>query len=149
MVEVLAKSPAFVLSSYIIEELELMTDPVDGDDWPLFSSHLPDGINSCGCMYDTTGIRDGRIMSTGEMVEHHGIQLTIRAAEYEAGRAKAEEIALALDATYNGSISIESGVDFELQNVKRMSSVVALGLEIDSKRNYLFTVDFLVTLRQV
>ena len=146
--DLLLDSPAYILMSYIVGVLELMTLPSEEDDWPLYVSHLPDGINNSGCLYDTSGISDGRLMDTGKMIEHHGIQLTIRSDDYSIGRAKAEEIALSLDAVFNDAVDI-GDEEFEIQNVKRMSNVISLGLEEDSRRNYLFTVDFVATLKRM
>jgi len=139
-------SVAKIIQNLIID-LGLMTLPSDNGDWPLFVAHLPDDVVNSGCVYETAGVQDGRISQSGEVVEHYGIQLTVRANSYEIGRAKAEAIALALDALFNQSVSLEdSGEVYVVQNVKRTSSVISLGIEPGSQRNQLFTLNFLITI---
>jgi len=141
------ESPASIIAQYIVATLNYMSNPDDATDWPLFVSHLPFDIISCGCIYDTAGVQDGRISSSGEVIEHPGIQLTIRSKEYEMGREKAEQVALALDAVFNEIVSIDD-IDYTVQNIKRMSDVISLGIEPGTQRNHLFTVNFLVTINK-
>lgn len=146
----LLTSPASILAAYIIDELEKMTDPSDKDNWPLYISSMPDGTNvktNCGVIYDTTGTADGRLM-IGLVPLHPGIQLRIRASSYEVGYAKIEDIASALDEVTNESITIAAG-EYEIRNVSRTSPVASLGLEEGTKRRYLFTVNFLLTIKKL
>jgi len=146
----LGRSVISILAAYIIETLSLMTDPSDGDDWPLYISSMPDGDNvktDCGAIYDTAGVLDGKL-SSGEVVQHPGIQLCIRSDDYETGYAKIEAIALALDDICWNTITI-SGDTYLLQNISRVSAVVPLGSERGYKRRFLFTVNFLCSLRKI
>ena len=144
-------SPASVLVAYIIEELDKMTYPSEKSDWPLYTSHLPDGDNvetDCGVVYDTTGLMDGRLM-TGLVPQHPGIQLRIRSRVYETGFNKIEDIAASLDEVSNSSFVIAAG-EFEIQNASRTSPVIPLGLEVGStKRRFLFTVNFILTVKKL
>ena len=74
-----------ILAAYIINNLSLMTDPSDGSDWPLYKSSMPDSDNvktNCGAIYDTAGVLDGKL-STGKVVQHPGIQISIRSNNHE------------------------------------------------------------------
>jgi len=146
----LLASPAYILSQYIIEELATMTTPSDGSDWPLYVNHMPDGkdaIDNCGTLYDTTGTKDGRLMS-GVVPQHFGIQLRIRSLGNQAGYVKIEDLAAAMDGVRSVEFTLD-GEDYIIQNVSRTSSVIPLGIEGGTKRRYLFTINFLVSMRKV
>ena len=142
--------PAKILATYIINELVEMTDPSDKDNWPLYISHLPDGSNvktNAGAVYDTTGVNDMRSM-TGEWPQHPGIQLRIRSDNYETGYKKIEDIAHLLDEVANNTIKIDD-LEYKIQNVSRTSSIVSLGVESGTRRRFGFTVNFLLSLREL
>lgn len=146
----LGASPAFILSEYIITELLSMTNPDDGGLWPLYTAHMPDGNNvesNCGALYGTSGILDGRLM-TGLVIEKPGIQLRIRSKTYEVGFAKAEAVALSLDGVNNDIVVVDS-ITYQIQNISKSTPVVPLGLEKGTKRRFLFTINFLMTLKKV
>jgi len=146
---ILQLSPAEVITRYIIDTLALMTDPDDRADWPLYSTSLPDGDNvkaNVGCVFDTTGVSDQRSMN-GTWPEHPGIQLRIRARNHKTGYQKIEVVAKALDEVAAASITIGS-LEFEIQNVRRTSPIVPLGIE-EGKRRVNFTVNFLITIREL
>jgi len=147
----LQTSPAYILASYIIAEaIGSMTDPVDDDDWPLYVSYMPDSSDiktNCGCVYDTSGVKDGRLME-GPVTQFFGIQLKIRCSSPINGYAKAEAIAIALDAVVNDTVTIDSVV-YKIKDVGRTSPVISLGVEEGTKNRRLFTVNFIVTLKRV
>jgi hypothetical protein len=147
MITALEISPATILSHYIIDVLESFTSPEDKTDWPLFVSHMPDEINDVGCVYNTSPIIDGKLMC-GDVIEHPGIQITIRTNDYEIGRNKAEILALALDVLYNQLVTVEEKA-FIVQNARRMTGITDLGLEIGTKRRYLFTIDYVLTMKRI
>jgi len=146
----LCRSVISILAAYIINELLLMTSPSDEDDWPLYVSSMPDGDNvktNCGAIYDTAGVLDGKL-SSGEVIQHPGIQIRIRSDNYEMGYAKIEKIALTLDDICWNTITI--GEDsYLLQNISRTTPVVPLGSERGYKRRFSFTVNFLCTIRKI
>jgi len=146
----LQASPASIMAAYIIEKLSKMTDPSDKDDWPLYISHLPDGSNvktDAGAIYDTTGVNDMRSMDGG-VPQHPGIQLRIRARNYETGYTKIEDIANALDEVASNTIEIGL-LEYEIQNVSRTSPIVSLGIEPGTRRRFSFTMNFLLTMREL
>ena len=148
---ILGLSPAAILADYIINTLLKMTLPTDGDDWPLYISHLPGGDDiktDAGALYDTTGLKDGRLM-LGPVITHFGIELTIRSRDYQDGYVKIEDISTLLDGVAYALITI--GTDsFELLNASRMGDIGKLGLEQKTtKRRYLFTSNFTLSLRKI
>ena len=143
----LAVSPASILAYYIINTLAKMTDPSDGSTWPLWISHMQDKPSNAGAIYDTSGIIEQRQMS-GLVPTHQGIQIRIRAISYETGYAKIEDIASALDEVFDISVEIDPE-EYVIQNIGRSSPIVSLGIEEGTKRRFLFTVNFLLTLRKI
>lgn len=146
--DTLEDSPASVLATYIVG-LGHMTTPSSGSTWPLYVSSLPDGDNvadDAGAVYDTTPLKDGRLMM-GPIVQHYGVQLTIRSRDYDDGWDKVNDIAAALDSVVDVTVTRDS-VDYLIENVSR-AGVNPLGTEPGTKRRYLFTANFLLTMRQI
>ncbi len=143
----LLTSQANIIQTYIIGQ-GLMSTPSDGDVWPLYVSHLPDIDIDCGAIYDTAGVLDAKL-SNGEVVEHLGIQISIRSDDYEMGYIKIEAITLALDVIHNVDVALDSATYYRIQNASRSSPIVPLGTEKGTKRRFLFTVNFLMTLRKI
>lgn len=146
----LQASPASVMAYYIINELEKMSDPSDGDDWPLYVSHLPDNKNvktDAGAIYDTAGTSDIRSM-TGENYEHPGVQIRIRSRVYETGFVKIEDIANALDTVVQADVEI-GDLEYRIYNVSRTSPIASLGVEPGTTRRFHFTINFLLTIREL
>jgi len=143
-------APAFIMREYLIDE-GLVTDPDSSTDWPAYIGQLPDDNNIkddiVACI-DTTPIKDGRIMEDGENIFHYGFQLLIRAIDYNTCYAKASALASALELVNRDEVVI-SGTTYRLDNVTQATGVVSLGQEEGSKRRELFSVNFLVTLKEI
>jgi len=122
----------------------------DTYEWPAFISFMPEELpDQAICVYDTAGTSDGRIMSTGEKIEHPGIQIRVRGIDYPVVWAKANEIALALDAQNNVEVETESGLVFLVQNISRTGAIVPLGLETNGpRRRHNFTINAITTYAQ-
>jgi hypothetical protein len=119
----------------------------DGGTWPVFISFLPNTPENTICVYDTAGMSDGRVMRTGERVEHHGIQIRVRGSSYLVARAKAYAIAEALDAQRRVSIALSSEESYTLHNVSRSGTVVPIGVEEEGdRRRHHFTVNAVTTI---
>ena len=144
-------TPATILAAFIINSLGKMTVPTDGESWPLYSPHMPDGDNvetNCGVVHDTLGVNDVRSISSGVVSEHPGVQIRIRTNDYNAGFAKIEDIALALDVVANETFTIGSE-SYKIHNVSRASPITSLGVEPGTKRRMFFTVNYLLTLKKL
>ncbi len=150
---VLTTSPAFILYKYITDnDIGSMTDPSDALALPLYVSYIPDSIGTktdLGSLFDVPGVKDGRLMTTGEVIPHHGIDLKIRSRDYVTGWAKAEEIATALDLLKNVIVTISS-VTYQFDNISRNSLVNSEGVETKgTRKRYMFSVNFIVTLKRI
>jgi len=148
--DILQMSPASIIANYIISSLSLMSDPSDGDDWPLYIASLPDGPQietDCGAVYDSGGVTDGKYMSGGIM-QHQGVQVRIRSQSQETAYEKIEEIAIALDESKFASIEI-GDLEFLIQNISRTTSIAFMGVDQGTKRRSNFSVNFLVTIKEL
>jgi len=141
------RSPAYIMAVYIINYLEKMSWPSSSLDWPLFVSHLPESRDDCGAVYDTAGKMDLRSMN-GTTYIHPGIQLRIQSKDYETAYEKIEDIAGALDQVNNVVVQV-GDLQYEIQNVSRTSPIVALGVEPGTMRRFSFTVNFLLSIREL
>ena len=144
-------SPALILSEYIINTLGLMTNPTASGLWPLYTSYLPDSDDvesNAGAIIGKEGFLDGRLMKTGEVINHPGLQLKIRSLTNEIGYVKIESIGLGLDQVAGNNIIID-GSTFEILNIKKVTDIISLGLEEGTNRKYISTIDFLMTLKKI
>lgn len=144
-------TPAKILRDYLTKQLTTFTSPGDVDDWPLYVSFMPDHDalpDNLGVVYDTVGVKDGRHMD-GTLVEHQGVQVSIRAANYPLGWAKANECAKALEAvTASVTVPIE-GKTYTLHNVSQQSPIFSAGQDAnDTRRRWLFTINYLLTVSE-
>ena len=142
-------TPAQIFRQYLLDE-GLAVEPGASGSWPIYHSHLPDGVgveDDALCVYDTAGGKDGRPMG-GLPLFHHGIQLRVRSRSYTDGWEKAQEIADAAGGILRESLDLDS-ITYIIQSVSQSTSVVALGVEEEgTKRRDHFTVNFLATLKE-
>ena len=143
-------SPAYIIAQFLIEE-GIFIDPSESGNWPLYVGLLPDGSDvdhDVAACLDTESIKDGRIFEDGENIFHEGFQIIIRAEEYNTGYQKAKEVTSILEVIFRDEIVI-SGTTYRIDNVTQTTGVVVLGQEEGSKRRELFSVNFLVTLKEI
>jgi len=140
--DVLLHSPSFIIGSLIISE-NIMTIPSLNTDWPLYVSYLPDGENvqdNAGAIYDYFS-EEHHSMRSGFCGRHFFCQVIIRSLEFEAGRQKIAEILNQLETINRDTIKI-GDYEYEIQVVNPVSGIIPLGLEPETKRRYLFILNF-------
>ena len=130
-------TPAGQLASLLLRK-GLLVLPGPNVAWPISISHIPDDPNEAMAFYDTTGTEDGRLMESGERVEHPGFQIKFRSKNYDVGYAKARLIAGALDTYHNEQVP--SGPHGSVIIAVRRGPVLWLGNEVGKVR-HLFTVN--------
>lgn len=142
-------SPAYIIAQFLIDE-DIFIAPSSSGNWPLFVGLLPDDQDIdhdiAACM-DTESVKDGRISEDGENIFHYGFQIIIRAEAYNTGYAKAQEVATALEEINRDEVTISTKT-YRLDNVTQTTGVVVVGQEEGSKRRELFSINFLVTLKE-
>ena len=141
----LQHSPCYIVGSYLIAE-EVVSLPSLDSDWPLYKSSMPVEANDVCAIYDTTPIVDARVSKTYPNT-HYGLQIIIRASDYETGKAKARAIAGILETVQNSSVEFED-YEYEIRTARPTSGVIPLGQEPETtKRRYLFTINFISTIK--
>ena len=143
-------SPAYIIAQYFIDE-GLLVDPSASGDWPVYVGVLPDendvNHDAVGSI-DTAPVKDGRVMEGGEVIFHEGVQLLLRATAYNSGYAKMNDLKDALELINRDTITISSS-SYRLDNITLTSGIVTIAQEDGSKRRSLFSLNFLVTLKEV
>lgn len=143
----LTHSPADVLR-YLLVSLGGGTLPAASGSWPIHVSNEPTSPDSVITCYDTSGILNGRIQVTGEMVEHHGIQIRIRSATPAAGYTKANAIKILLDSSINrDSVNID-GSEYLVHAVTRQGGIANIGRNVPTSKLNIFTLNAIIALRQ-
>ena len=140
-------SPAEILrASLIVGSLGVLISTSPTGAWPIFVSHMPDTPDNVMCVYDTAGIKDGRLMRTGRTIKHHGWQVRVRAIEYDDGFVKIVMVADWLDTVLRETIVI-SGITYVIQSITQTSGPFAIGQEPEAKRREAFTLNGTMTLQ--
>jgi hypothetical protein len=145
-------TPATIVARYFqLRALASWPDPsLPGDQqgaWPVYVSGEPTEPGDVLTTYDTTGLMDGRGMRTGEKLEHQGVQVRVRADNYNDGYAKATQLQESLDSAA-GYLVPFADASFTLNNASRSGGIGYLGPEPETRRA-LFTFNLRVTLTRL
>ena len=147
---VLAHSQADIIR-YLLIQLGLggnpLTSPLPA--WPIYAADEPDVPDNCITVYDTPGIKHCRVMPGGEVQEHHGFQVRIRATSHPVGRTKADAIKITIDQVVYQNLITVGSTSYRVHCLNRTTDVLSLGREVPLARRSLFTVNGLASLRQV
>ena len=145
---ILGNSPATILVALLVDQLGICTRVADQGDWPAFLEHMPDKPDECLCVYDTMGIKDGRMMNTMETVMHHGIEILLRSRDYTAPYTKARSISGDLSVLTPQNFSLLGSV-YRVYNVTETTAPTHLGEEAGTIRRYYVSVNMLFAVRKV
>ncbi len=137
--------PSTILRSALIASIKFTLPSTNGA-WPLYVTTEPEKPNQCATLFDTTPVIDGVVQQTGEIMQHYGLQLRIRDPDYSTGWAKANDIRDLLPLLKQLTVVI-SGTSYFLEAAVVTSGVIPLGM--DDKRRELFTLNFLVTVKEI
>ena len=135
----LLHSPSFIIGSLIISE-SILSLPSLSTDWPLYISYLPDGKDNAGAIFDYYS-EDHKVMRSGVCGRHFFNQVMIRSIDFEIGQQKIAEVLDQLEKVNNDTIEF-GDYEYEIQVVNPVSGIMPLGLEPETKRRYLFTLNF-------
>ncbi|MCP4566477.1 MAG: hypothetical protein GY841_02720 [FCB group bacterium] len=125
----------------------LGTSVQGGNAWPVYATFLPDSddINDDAIVcYDTAGRTDGRVIDTGEHIEHPGFQIMVRSRNRSAGRAKANDIANVIDAVFRTEVTVD-GSTYTLQNLSRTGQILDIGAEPEGRGRKFHSVNGVMT----
>ena len=122
-------------------------------DWGISAEGELDAPDKAITVYNTTGIPDGRIMVTGEMVIHLGLQVRIRDNDPRSGYSKANDIRTAMEnVRYLGvAVSTGGGVpdsNYTVYCYSNISDVIDLGRNVPHTKRVLFTINAVTSIIQ-
>lgn len=149
----LANSPADILA-HLLADLDQGVVPMDGvtyanGDWPIYVAGEPSAPDDVVTLYDTTGRQQGRDMVFGQVFEHHGVQVRVRATDHEAAYVKCRELAVKMDTgIYQDGVTVGAN-RYVVQCVDRQSDCFSLGRNAPTDNRRLFTVNVMVVVRQL
>jgi hypothetical protein len=135
-------SPADVIAALLIDlgiGGDAGADPLP--EWPVYVGSEPSSPDSTITVYDTAGRAFGRSMATGDLSEHHGFQVRVRARTHAGGWLKARAVAVALDRGVLHRTVTVGGRAYFVNVVNRESGPLALGKEVPATKRSLFTVN--------
>jgi|SRR6185503_6369049 len=136
-------SPSDIIRQALID-LSLV-DTSEG--WSVFVGFFPDTPDEAVCVYDTAGVLDGRLMVTGEVIEHPGIQIRVRGKSYPAVWSKITEITKGLDVIKKLSVVFSEEEAYTVHNVSRSGAILPMGIdEIGNRRLHNFAANMTVTI---
>lgn len=115
--------------------------------WPVSFASMPADGDRFVTVYDTTPVPDGRLMRTGEAITHPGIQVRVRAPDYQSGYEKASEIRKALTEQLLNSPAMTGLVTAWLVAFKLTADVTPLGQE-EKNRRRMFVLNGTLTIRR-
>src|ERR1043165_1938455 len=116
-------SPAEILAVVLFEEL-LGTMPEKERPWPVYVDAMPVGGNEAICIYNTEGIKQGRLME-GPIVTPPGLGIRIRAPLHRAGWGRADAIARFLDTIKRRRVMVATS-DYLIHAVSRTGPIHSL-----------------------
>ena len=123
-----------------------LAEETDGS-WPIYTSFLADKPHEAICVYETGGLPDGRMMRTGEKIEHKGIQIQVRGRVFPDTQQKAVAIAEALDTQGNILIAVGDSDAYLIHNISRPGTILYMGIdEKEDRRRHYFSINALVTI---
>jgi len=141
--------PSAVVADYVIETLSLFTNVTSLSTWPLYRSTLPDDdslSDNIAAIYDISADLKTKQMDGG-FVQRYGIRFAVRAKDYDTGYQKAKNLLNSVQTTHAASVTV-GGTTFIIDNFSSTTGVESLGVEKGSKQRYIFTTDFLVTIKE-
>ena len=131
--------PSSIIRDWLIQN---QLGSQDGD-WKVFVSYLPEDPARAIAVYDTTPKDDGRI-STGERIQHPGVEILVRGSAYLETFMKMYTIASGLD-----QIRGFASRGYKILNVTRVGGVHYLGEDVKSgQRRFLVSLNAILTLIQ-
>lgn len=131
----------------LLVDLGLGTLPEDDGAWPIFDQAEPESPDNCITIFDTEGRTHGRIMATGQLVEHYGIQIRVRSNRRNDGKAKVRAIEYAVDRSIRlntVSLAEDTGTataNYTVWSFNRTTQVLPLGFESPTSKRMLWTIN--------
>lgn len=115
--------------------------------WPVYVGHIPKAPDNTVAVYDTSGVKEGRIMRTGATVIKPGWQVRVRGTAKRVVDGKMYAIRHALDAIRRRNVAL--GEEFYvIMSVTQTGTPLDLGQEVDANRRYTATLNGTITYKE-
>lgn len=122
--------------------LALGTEPSANGSWPVYTKSQPDTPDNVITTYNTVGVIDGRSNIDGEVFEHYGFMVRVRANRGDVAYVKASAIAEALaKQCLNSTVSLD-GNTYVVCAACRKGGINDLGKEYPSGERNVFTINY-------
>lgn len=118
-------------------------------DWFVTAGTVPQqGRDNLLTVFDTFGVIHGKTADDGEVVQHHGVQVRIRSADYETGAAKAWSLINYLSGLKNVTTTIVYGTTAKQYTIHSfgLTSGPAKIAEEEVNQRQIFTFNGLVAI---
>lgn len=149
-------SPADIIRHLLIAKL-LGSYPVTPPGvWPVYVSFEPDAPDNVITLFNTTGHSGGRVMIGGELQDHYGFQVRIRAVDDPTAYIKGNRIrAVMSEDVRMTEITIESS-RYLIHAVSNIGNLIGLGRETvkfgmdpSSTKRSIFVLNARASIRQL
>ena len=150
-------SPSEIIANLLVNANKAVFDQLaaTGLKWPVFTSVVPDTPDKLLTVYDTTGIKDGRL-ETGETIVHPGWQIMSRSLFPQSSYRMADLLFQWSDTVVNTNVTIQAKtVDsmvipittYQVVGLFKTGPILTAGQ--DEKRRFLFTLNGTTTIKQL
>jgi hypothetical protein len=149
----LNNSPADIVRHLLVNK-GVFTVPYEGGVWPCFYNYLPDGeeplFDQVACIYDTTGLKQGRTANDGETLKAHGFMVSIQDLDQQVAYVKAVQVCNAFDVLVKRNLVIIDGNQYGVSTISQTGDINRLGRNAMAKhRRSSCTVNAIVILRAI
>ncbi len=142
----LTHPPNFVLRTLLVS-LGGGTLPSASGAWPIGVGQATDTPDNAIVIYNTAGRTEGRRQNDGQTHEKYGVQVMVRSGDEKTGYAKANALAVLMDAINYSGVSIDSS-GYLVYGVNRVGTIISLGKNEPISNRNIFTINATISLRQ-
>jgi len=143
----LTHPPAEIIGQLLVD-LSVGTNTLSAD-WAVFIESEPDTPDESITVFDTANTYQGTIQISGETQEFHGIQVRVRGGRYSTAWAIVNDVAVKMDTQVKRDIVTLSSSTYNVHGAHRTSGPIHLGRESPQSKREIFTLNYLVSIRQV
>lgn len=140
----LAHSPAEIVRQLIIDAglgSDIGSNLLPLGPWPVYDASEPNEPDNCITVYDTLGHDDARLLLGGELQQHYGLQIRIRALSHPVGWVKGTAIRTFFsEIVKTSNVTLES-VSYLVWAITRIGQLSALGYDTSISKRRIFTLN--------
>lgn len=115
--------------------------------WPVYSPTLPTNPDNLIVSVTRTGKTHGRTQVDGEVLQHYGFQLMIRAVDDRTGDRKAADIRHQMQVGMYQTIVTINSVRYLIPCISNIGEVLSLGIDHPNSKRSLFSLNALSAIR--